>query len=335
MMKVLYFSGEDWEEKYVEGKLDGVDVEIISGPIQGHPDLRDEEAEVLSVFVKSHVGAQEMDRFPNIKLIATRSTGFDHIDTEEAKKRGIVVANVPTYGENTVAEYAFALLLALSRKIPESYEQVRETGSFSQKNLRGFDLIGKTLGVVGCGHIGVHAIKMAKGFGMNVIVSDVHQNDSLCAELDFKYVSFDELLSSSDIISLHVPYNEHTHHLINSENINKIKKGAYLINTARGAIVDTKALIEGLKSGIFAGAGLDVLEEEGIMMGDETELLFDKHPNEEGLKTVLANHYLIDHPRVLVMPHNAYNTDEALHRIVDTTIENIKNFQAGNPTNII
>ncbi|HEC30410.1 MAG TPA: hydroxyacid dehydrogenase, partial [Candidatus Yonathbacteria bacterium] len=249
-MKVLYFLGEEWEEEYVEEKLDGVDVEIFSGPIQDYPDLHDDEVEVLSVFIKSHVGAEEMDKFPNIKLIATRSTGFDHIDLEEAKKRGIIVSNVPSYGANTVAEYAFALLLSLSRKIPESYEQVRETGSFSQKGLRGFDLKGKTLGVVGCGNIGVHAIIMGKGFGMEVIVSDPHQNEEVRAELGFKYVSLDELLASSDIITIHAPYNEHTHHLINSENINKIKRGAYLINTARGAIIETEALIRGLKEGI-------------------------------------------------------------------------------------
>ena len=333
-MKIHYFSGDAGEEAKVREKLPNEEIVFHLGSLATFPDLTDSDAAALCLFVESKIGEAEFARFPALKLIATRSTGFDHIDLAAAKARGIAVANVPFYGENTVAEFAFALLLALSRKIVEADLRVKETGTFSQDNLRGFDLAGKTIGVVGCGHIGVHAIRMANGFGMKVLGFDMHKDDALAQKFGFTYASLPELLSASDVITLHVPYNEHTHHLINKENIGGIKKGAYLINTSRGAVVETEALVEALQSGIIAGAGLDVLEEEGDM-ADETALLTAPHPKEEELKIVLENHYLINHPRVIVTPHVAFNTAEAVGRILDTTIENIKAFSAGSPTNLV
>ncbi|MBU1519108.1 hydroxyacid dehydrogenase, partial [Patescibacteria group bacterium] len=179
-----------------------------------------------------------------------------------------------------------------------------------------------------------HFIRMAKGFQMTVVAYDIYRNEQMATELGFKYVEFDELLNMSDIISLHIPYNEQTHHIINKENINKIKKGAYLINTARGGLVETQALILALEQGILAGAGLDVVEEEGSMGGD-VEILIDEHPNPEALQTLLANQYLIDHPRVIIVPHNAFNTQEAIERILNTTIENIKNATEDTPINVV
>ncbi len=332
-MKIHYFSGEGWEEAYVKTRLPGEELFFHTGPLSALPDLTDPEAEVLCPFIESKIGEAELKRFPAVKLIATRSTGFDHIDLAAATARGITVANVPFYGENTVAEFTFALLLALSRRIIDADEFVRG-GSFSPTGLRGFDLAGKTLGVVGCGHIGQHVIKMANGFGMKVLGFDVNKNDELSRSLNFTYVALPELLAASDIVSLHVPYNPHTHHLINRENIGSLKKGAYLINTARGAVVETDALVEALKSETLAGAALDVLEEEGEL-DDEAVLLTAAHPNAEALKVTLENHYLIEHPRVIVTPHVAFNTQEAVERILDTTIENIKGFAAGTPTNIV
>jgi len=306
-MKIVYFSREDWEKDYVKGKLLEDDITFFSGPSQEYPTYEDKDAEVISIFVKSHINKEELDKFPNIKFIATRSTGFDHIDLEETEKRGIVVSNVPAYGANTVAEQAFALLTNLSRRVYESYERVLEEGKFSPEGLRGFDLMGKTIGVVGTGKIGVNAIKIAHGFGMNIVAFDIKKNENLEKEFGVKYVEFDELLAQSDIISLHAPYNEHTHHMINMDNVEKIKNGAYLINTARGGLVETKALVHALEKGILSGAGLDVLEEEGYM-NDETELILDAHPNPESLRVLLANQYLIDHPGVLITPHNGFNT---------------------------
>jgi len=333
-MKILYFSGEAWEEQYVREKLQNEDFSFYEGPLSSFPDLADPEADVLCTFIESRIGEDELRRFPNVKLIATRSTGFDHIDIAAAKSRGVTVTNVPSYGEHTVAEFAFGLLLALSRRIIDADELVRETGTFSPKGLRGFDLAGKTIGVVGCGHIGVHVIRMANGFNMKVLGFDVNRNDELASALNFTYATLPELFAASDIVTLHVPYNAHTHHLVNRENIGSFKKDAYLINTSRGAVVETEALIEALRNGTIAGAGLDVLEEEGEL-NDESALLTAPHPNAEAIKIVLGDHYLIEHPRVIVTPHLAFNTTEAVERIVATTIENIKNFGAGSPINTV
>ncbi len=333
-MKIHYFSGEAWEQEYVKPKLAGQEIEFHDGSIAQYPNLSDAEAEALCVFVDAKVGEAEMARFPKLKLIATRSTGFDHIDLAAAAARGIAVANVPYYGENTVAEFAFALLLALSRRVIDADESVRATGTFVQTGLRGFDLAGKTLGVVGTGHIGVHVIRIANGFNMKVLGFDVHQDAEFAKKFNFTYASLDDLLAQSDIVTVHVPYNEHTRHLINQENISKLKKGAYLVNTARGAVVETDALVAALKAGTLAGAALDVLEEEGEL-NDEAALLSAPHPAEAALKTALENHYLINHPRVIVTPHVAFNTTEAVERILDTTIENLRQFASGVPTNIV
>ncbi len=333
-MKIIYFAQEAWEEGYVKERLPNDGITVTVGSLQDHPDVADPQAEILSVFVNSRIGATELDRFPGLKLIATRSTGFDHIDLAEAKKRDIAVASVPSYGVNTVAEFAFALILALSRRVCEAHERVSEDGSFSQAGLEGFDLAGKTLGLVGCGNIGIHTARIAKGFGMNVFVFDVRRDEELARSTGFEYAELDDLLSRSDIISLHVPYNPHTHHLINMNNIASIKRGAYLINTARGAVVETDAIVKALEDGILAGAGLDVLEEEGEM-GEEAKLLVGPHPSETELKTVLENHYLMKHPRVIITPHVAFDTREAIERILATTIENIAAWEKGAPQNMI
>lgn len=332
-MKIHYFSGEAWEEAFVREKLAGENIVFHTESFGALPELTDPEAEALCTFIESPIGETEMNRFPALKLIATRSTGYDHIDLAAARARGITVVNVPFYGENTVAEFAFALLLALSRRIPEAEARVR-SGAFSPQGLRGFDLAGKTLGVVGTGHIGAHIIKMAQGFGMKVVGFDAYPNADLSHTLGFDYLPLPELLAQSDVITLHVPYNEHTHHLINTENVSAIKKGAYLINTARGAVVETEALVAALRNGTLAGAGLDVLEEEGDL-ADEMQLLAEPHPNEAALRITLENHYLISHPRVIVTPHLAFNTQEAVERILSTTIENIKGFAAGAPANVV
>ena len=332
-MKIHYFSGEAWEEAFVRAKLPSEEVIFHKESLGALPDLTDPEAAVLCTFIESPIGEAEMSRFPALKLIATRSTGFDHIDLPAAQARGIAVVNVPFYGENTVAEFTLALLLALSRRVIDADERVRE-GTFSPTGLRGFDLAGKTLGVIGCGHIGMHVIRMANGFGMKVLGFESHPDEERARANNFTYATLPDLLAQSDIITLHVPYNPHTHHLINKENISMIKKGAYLVNTARGAIVETDALVEALKSGVLAGAALDVLEEEGEL-ADETALLTAPHPQEAALRIALENHYLISHPRVIVTPHLAFNTTEAVERILSTTIENIQQFAAGSPTNLV
>ena len=332
-MKILYCYNEDWERDFVTERLTGHELVFVKGTLQEQHELP-ADAEALSLFVNSSASAELLGKLPALKLIATRSTGYDHIDTNYAKEKGIAVAYVPTYGENTVAEFAFALLLSLSRKICDAYDQVRTTGSFSQLELRGLDLKGKTIGIVGTGHIGMHAIAMARGFDMRILAYDVKENAEAAGRLGFNYLPFEELLAQSDILSLHAPYNERTHHMINRESIKKMKRGSILINTARGGLVESEALVAALEDGTVAGAGLDVLEGEGFM-DNEVALLASEAPQVEDLKRALANQYFIDHPRVIVTPHNAYNTREAIERILGTTCENIVSFAQSRPIHLI
>jgi len=339
---------QEWEREYVRSKLAGQDLVFFDegGNPNPHPPLSASGRplpkgevgasgiEILSNFINYPVTAETLKEFPKLKYVTTRSTGYDHIDLKACAERGVAVSNVPTYGENTVAEFAFALLLSLSRKIFPAVKRVREQGLFATDELQGFDLQNKTLGVVGTGHIGAYAIKIAKGFGMNVVAFDPHPNPKLSAQFGFSYASLEELLKQSDIVTLHVPYMPATHHLINSKNIGLCKKGALIINTARGGLIDTSALISALKSGQLAGAGLDVLEEEGFVK-DEVHMLALGHPNEDQLKTVLADHELMYMDNVLITPHNAFNTKEALQRILDTTIMNIQGFIKEKSINLV
>lgn len=332
-MKIAFFEIENWGIPYIKTRINadidadkrGFDLFFSKEKLNKDNLPQERDFDIVSVFVGSQIDKNVIDAFPNLKLITTRSTGFDHIDLNATKEKNISVAYVPGYGDNTVAEFAFGLILTLSRKIYEAYNRLRETGSFSSEGLRGFDLAGKTIGIIGVGRIGRHMIKIANGFNMNVIACDSFPKEELCRQLSFKYVSLDELLANSDIISLHVPYLPSTHHLINTANVSKIKPGAIVINTARGAILETDALINGLNSGIIAGAGLDVLEEEGFL-GDEKSFVLNDKEEGHNLKIVIQNHVLIDMPNVIITPHNAFNTQEALQRILDADIENIKSF---------
>lgn len=333
MAKVAFFSLAPWEVEYYQrqGSLTG-EVTFNEQILTPEQLPADKEAEIISVFVDSQVNAEVLAAFPNIKHIATRSTGFDHIDLKACTERGVSVSTVPAYGEVTVAEYAFALLLTWSRRVYDGVDRVKELGDFSPEGLKGFDLFGKTFGIIGTGRIGKHTAKIAKGFGMNVIAYDVYPNEAAAAELGFKYVSLDEVLKMADVVSLHTPYTKDNHHLIDANKLKLMKPSAVLVNTARGALVDTPALVEALKNKVIAGACLDVLEEEGVL---KDEFGYVKGINQEAdMKAVLAGHILFDLPNVLVTPHNAFNTQEALERILDTTAENIKNYLAGTPSNL-
>ncbi len=330
-MKISFFNTEDFEKKLFEKEFSKDDLFFSQGKFTSKEVQKQNDVEILSIFIHSAITANHLAKLSKLKLICTMSTGFDHIDLEACKKRGIAVCNVPTYGENTVAEQTFALLLALSRKIVDSVNRTRED-NYGVEKLRGFDLKGKILGIVGCGNIGQNVVKIAKGFGMIPQVFDVQQNFQLAKDLDFSYVSLDKLLSTSDIVTLHVPYNKATHHLINKKTITKMKKGAYLINTSRGGVVDTDALIKGLLSKKIAGCGLDVLEEEKDLFNSAKVLRRD-FSKEVNVQTLVENHVLHTLPNVLITPHNAFNTTEALERIVKTTIENIQAFKKGKMIN--
>jgi D-lactate dehydrogenase len=332
-MKIAFFELQPWEEKYLRGRVDGKHEIVVSHEVLDDEHLGEiADAEVVSPFIYSRLTAERLARLPKLKMIATRSTGFDHIDMAEAGKRGVMVCNVPFYGENTVAEHTFALILALSRKVHEAFVRVR-AGNFSLDGLRGFDLKDKTIGVIGAGRIGLHVIRIARGFGMKVLASDVKRDNFWAEVLGFEYAELNDLLGRSDIITLHAPYNRHTHHLINRDNIHKIKRGAILINTARGGLVNTDALLKALDEGILAGAGLDVLEGEETIY-EESALLGDAI-NPEKLRTAIQNHVILKKPNVVFTPHNAFNSQEALERILDTTADNIAAFAAGAAKNVV
>ncbi len=290
------------------------------------------QAEILIPFIHSQVGPAEMEAMPRLKLIATRSTGYDHIDLAQAAQRGILVANVPGYGENAVAEHTFALILMLSRKIHLAYTRALQ-GNYTIEGLRGFDLYGKTLGVVGTGAIGIHVIRIARGFGMQVLAYDVRENRQIAEVLGFSYASLDDLLTQSDIVTLHAPALPSTYHMISRETLLKMKRGALLINTARGSLVDVHDLAWALDNHMLAGAGLDALEGEEFLQNEE-ELL--KAPGtEEKLKLLVQHHILQRHSNVIITPHIAFNSEEALRRILDTTVENVRAFLAGKPQNLV
>lgn len=324
-MKIGFFNIRADEEEFYQQALQGNEIDCFAESITPERLPLKRDYEVLSVFTDSKVDASVIDALPNLKLIAARSTGFDHIDLAHATQKGITVVNVPVYGESTVAEFAFALLLTITKKIIQSSMSVKITEKFNREGLTGSDLKGKTFGVIGTGHIGACAIKIAKGFEMEVLAFDAFPNQELSSKLEFSYTTLEDLLSKSDVISIHVPFLPSTNHLINQKNISFIKRGAVLINTSRGEIVETEALIHGLETGIVGAAGLDVLENE---MALRIEIPVDA-------KAAELNDKLIEMNNVIITPHNASNTKEAMDRIRQTTVDNVKAFQNSAPVNVI
>ena len=298
MAYIVFFELEPWEQHYVTTKLQGHKLVFFNKEITRKSIEKVKDADALALFVHSKVDAKIINRMKKLKLIIAMSTGYDHIDLKTCKSKGIVVCNVPYYGENTVAEYTFALLLSLSRKIHETYVKTK-AGDFSIKGLRGFDLKGKTLGVIGVGHIGQHVAAMAKGFEMNVIGYNREHDAKLAKKRGFTYVSMPTLLKKADIITLHVPYTKETHHLIDKEKVTMMKKGVVLLNTCRGPVVDTDALVYGLKKKIISGAGLDVLEAE-TFIHDEKNLLKNREIESSQLRTMLENHMLLEEHKSLL-----------------------------------
>lgn len=333
-MRAVFFETAPWERRFLTRALKPARLTARFEPGALTEETRGVAAgaDVVSVFIYSHLGAALLRKLPRLRLIATRSTGYDHIDLTACRRRRVVVANVPSYGENTVAEHTFALILALSRNIHKAYVKTIK-GDFSLEGLQGFDLKGKTLGVVGAGHIGLHVIKMAKGFGMDVLVTDVRRNVFLSEVLDFEYVPLEILLRRSDIVSLHVPHLPSTHHLMNRKTFGQMKRGALFVNTARGGLVETDALVWALDEGLVGGAGLDVLEGEELVK-EERQLLSKDFPKEK-LATALKNHILLHRENVVITPHIAFDSREALQRILETTVKNITNFLSGSPINVV
>lgn len=332
-MKIVAYEMEKWERDAFDRLQDDHEVVFHEEALTAENAAEAGDADVVSTFIYSEAGKETLEQLESLKLIASRSTGVDHVDMDYCQEHDIAVANVPSYGKNTVAEHAFALLLALSHKVVEAAERT-DRGDFSHDGLRGFDLMGKTLGVIGTGDIGEHALRIGAGFGMELIAFDVVRKEGLEEEIGFEYVELDELLERADIITVHVPLNDETEGLLGAEQFQRMKEGVVLINTARGAIVDVEALTDALASGKVAAAGLDVLPEEPAIR-DDTALLRERFREDYDMDALLADHVLLRQKNVIVTPHSAFNTTEAIQRILDTTVDNILSFEQGEPENLV
>ena len=292
------------------------------------------DAQIVSVFTLSQITAAVLHKLPKLVLIASRSTGVDHINIRAAKSVGAVVTNVPGYGENTVAEYAFGLLLSVIRKLPLASQQI-QTGKIDHTVLTGFELYGKTLGIIGTGKIGAHMARIANGFGMRVVGFDPYPNHQLEIDYGMAYAHLNDLLRHSDVVSIHSPYTGKNLHMISKTEFAVMKQGAILVNTARGELVDSKELVKNLQSGKLSGAGLDVLEDENLLRSsDEVELL-TRTIDRAACDHVVEQMILEKMPNVVLSPHNAFNTYEALERIRQTTAANITSFLSGQLQNIV
>lgn len=331
--KITIFDVHSGERAYfrrVFKNLYGVEMEMTDKPLDETTAKDFSDTTIACVFITSKVSRHVIASLPNLELVATRSTGHEHIDLRALREHHVLGCNVPEYGESTVAEYTFTLLLALQRKLALSREQL-DTGLVDHEDLTGFDLAGKTLGIIGLGRIGKRVAGIAHGFGMEVVAHDpfVTEHDGVAL------VDLEELLAVSDAVSLHAPLVKDNKHMINAEAIEKMKKGVVIINTARGSLIDTKALIDGLYSGHVAAAGLDAIEGEHLLRFDEEIGLLHEQAKVGDLRLNAELHVLMRMSNVIITPHNAFNTREALGRIRQATLDNIKQYLIHKPQNII
>lgn len=321
-MKVAVFSAKSYDREF----LDGANAAANAGHELSYFEVKlDLQSAVLAAgheavcaFVNDQLDRNVLEKLAaqDTKLVALRSAGFNHVDLEAAYDLDIRIGRVPAYSPQAVAEHTVALILSLNRKIHKAYARVRE-GNFALEGLLGFDLSGRSVGIVGTGKIGLCMARIMRGFGCQLLAFDPHPDPEL-EELGGRYVELSELLSSSDIISLHCPLNPATHHLINRSAIDQMKPGVMVINTSRGAVVDTKAMIAGLKSGKIGYLGLDVYEEE-------SDLFFENLSDQTIQDDVFAR--LLTFPNVLITGHQAFFTREAMSSIAQTTIGNISSFE--------
>lgn len=331
MAKIYFYDVHSDDKEYLSSTLAAHDCVFYEESISEKNVSSD--AEIVSIFVSSKLPGHIIDQMPSLKLISCRSAGFNNVDIAKAKERNIPVVVVPTYGEHTVAEYAFALLLSLSRMVPETIKSVKENVCVEPRLIRGMDLNKKTLGVIGTGKIGKRVIEIAKGFGMTVVAHDPYEDKEATVTLGFQYVSLETLCRESDVITLHSPLTKENHHLLSNEMFELMKAGVYIINTARGELIDTKALIVALDTNRVAACALDVVEGEELLK-EKCKITDVTHREpQQLLEDSFFINSLLSHPRVILTPHIAYNTQEAVERINATTAENILSFLRGQLVN--
>ena len=321
-LRVAVFNTKEYDELYLTraNQRFGHDLRFFEEGLNPRTTVLADGCDAVCAFVNDDIGADTINALADrgIRLIALRSAGFNHVDLPAAGRRGLVVARVPEYSPHAVAEHCVGLILALNRKVYRAYNRVRES-NFSLGGLLGFDLYGKTVGVIGTGAIGTRFAEIITGFGTEVIAVDPYPN-SRCLDIGVTYLPIEDVLAQSDIVSLHCPLTPETHHIINADRLAGMKDGVMVINTSRGALIDTTAVIEALKTGKVGYLGLDVYEEEAD--------LFFEDLSEQVLQDDVFSR-LLTLPNVLITGHQAFFTAEAMEQIAETTLMNISEFAAG------
>lgn len=290
------------------------------------------ETTILSTSVNSHVGINQLNLLPNLRFIATRSADWNHIDMKECARRGITVSNVPRYGEHSAAEHAFSLLLALSRKTHRCHEQMIG-GNFSIQDFYGTNLFGKTFGALGTGNISRKMLQIANGFDMRRIACDVDPKPELAEKCGFKYVGFDRLMRESDVLAVYVPYNRHTHHLIDENDILKMRKDVIIVDISRGEVISPRALFFGLTIGLVKGVGLDILDADALR--HEKAEIKNRPFYSDSVVRATKNNNLIDLPNVVITPQIAFKSTETTEHIIRMTFANIHAFLDGQAKNVV
>ncbi|ADC88845.1 D-isomer specific 2-hydroxyacid dehydrogenase NAD-binding protein [Thermocrinis albus DSM 14484] len=324
MTTVVFTSLWREDEEYYREHLKGMKVLTFSQSIEELPEEVLCEAEVACVFVMDRVSSQVLEKMPRLKLLHTRSVGYDHIDIEECRNRGIVVTHLPEYSPSAVAQHAFALLLHLVRKLDTIKERVRRMDFSQSYQLMSRNLEDMTLGIIGTGRIGSLMARYALSFGMKVLAYDVVTRKDLL-DLGVRYTSLEDLLRESDAVSLHVPYTPQTHHLLNASNMSLLKDGCIIINTSRGAVIDTKALYHFFREGKIGAVGLDVFEEEKT-------LILGRYRDGEGSSLLLKLLEMTHSDRVIITPHVAFLTDRAVSKIREETLRILRAYAEGDMT---
>ncbi|MDN5303912.1 MAG: D-lactate dehydrogenase [Fusobacteriaceae bacterium] len=318
-MKVAFFDTKKYDRKYFDKFNKNHKIKYFETKLNVDSVALAKGYDAVCVFVNDEVNKEVLEKLKeyNIKLVALRCAGYNNVDLKTAKELGIKVVRVPAYSPYAVAEHTVALILTLNRKIHKSYLRTREA-NFTLSGLTGFDLNGKTAGIIGTGKIALIVIKILKGFGMKVLAYDPYPNYEKSKELDFEYTTLENLYKNSDIISLHCPLTKDTKYIINKESIDIMKDGVMIVNTGRGALINTQDLINGLKSQKIGYAALDVYEEEG-------DYFFEDYSDTIISDDILAR--LLSFNNVLVTSHQAFLTEEALSNIAETTLKNLFEFE--------
>ncbi len=335
-MKIVYFDVENYEEKFLnDNNRDKYDYILVSEELNDLLQLKDEykDADIISVFTTSRVNRKILEQFTNLKLIALRSVGFNHVDIDYCREHGIAVVNSPNYGNITVAEFALALLLDVCRKVTVSYIDYKE-GKVRPENLMGTELYGKTAGIVGLGAIGSAFARIVHGLGMKILAFDMFEREEMKQKYDVSYTDFDTLLKKSDFISIHAPLTKDNYHMFNKSAFEKMKNTAIIVNTGRGELIDSRALYEALITKQIAGAGLDVLEKEETIADFDYVIGLNRLDKNSMEKTII-NSQLFRLDNVIITPHTAFNSIEAIDRILKTTMSNIDEFVSGNLKNSV